>query len=74
MLRVVRTPRSDRAVYVSRKSQLSVRDLHDAGFGATYVLEDLEPNLERCMADAATLLERLGRKIAVEHLSAGSTS
>jgi glycerate kinase len=54
-------------VAVCGTSELSMEDLHGAGFAAAYRLDDLEPNLHRCMADAAPLLERLGRRIAVEH-------
>jgi glycerate 2-kinase len=38
------------------------------GLRRVYALSDLEPDLDRCMADAGALLERVGRRIAAEHL------
>lgn len=55
-------------VAVCGTSKLSPGDLHEAGLAAAYALQDLEPDLDRCMAEAAPLLERLGRLVATEHL------
>jgi glycerate kinase len=38
---------------------------------AAYACADLEPDADRCMAEAAVLVERLGRRLAEEHLPAG---
>lgn len=66
--------RCETLTFIASLPSVNQAHLYGAGFAATYALEDLEPNLERCMMDAAALLEQLGRKIAVEHVSAGSTS
>jgi glycerate kinase len=42
--------------------------LHGAGIDAAYALVDLEPDVARCMSEAAPLLERLGQKIARDEL------
>jgi len=55
-------------VAVCGTSRLSHAELQGAGIAATYALDDLEPDLERCMAEAAPLLEQLGRMIALDHL------
>jgi glycerate kinase len=59
-----------RAVAVCGTSTLSPADLHGAGIGAAYALTDLEPDVERCMTDAAPLLERVGQQIARDELKA----
>ena len=41
-----------------------------AGIVAVYSLSDLEPDLERCRAEAARLLRRTGRMIARDRLAA----
>ncbi len=43
--------------------------LHAAGISAAYALTDIEPDVERCVADAGPLLERLARTIAATHLA-----
>lgn len=43
--------------------------LHTAGIGAAYALTDIGPDLQRCLTDGAPLLERLGARIAAEHLA-----
>ena len=63
-------------VAVCGVSKLSQQELGSAGLSAAYSLVDLEPDVERCMTEAASLLEQLGRRIATEHLlaeSAGSS-
>lgn len=57
-----------RTVAVCGTSKLADTDLRGAGFDATYALVDLEPDVARCMTEAAPLLERLGQKIAREEL------
>jgi glycerate kinase len=52
------------AVAVAGRTTLGADVLHDAGFVATYTLEELEPDLARCIAEAGPLLERIGRRIA----------
>jgi glycerate kinase len=41
---------------------------------AVYCLTDLQPDLERCLADAVPLLEDLGARIAAEHFPSVSTA
>ncbi|TNM38703.1 glycerate kinase [Nocardioides albidus] len=43
--------------------------LRRAGIGTAYALLDLEPDLHRCLTGGAALLERLGERIAAEHLA-----
>ena len=42
--------------------------LIDAGIEEAYALTDLEPDPERCMAEAGPLLERLAARIAADRL------
>ena len=58
-----------RTVAVCGTSELSRSDLQGAGIDAAYALVDLEPDVARCMTDAAALLERLGQQIAHDELS-----
>ena len=55
-------------VAVCGRRLLGDDELAAAGIGAAYALLDLEPDLEVCMREPAPLLERLGRRIAGEHL------
>lgn len=55
-------------VAVCGRRTLEESDLRRAGISAAYALTDLEPDIERCMREAATLLERLGERIAATHL------
>lgn len=57
-------------VAVCGRSTLTDEQLVEAGFGATWRLTDLEPDPTRCMADAATLLERVGALVG-ERLAVG---
>ena len=43
--------------------------LRAAGIGTAYALTDIGTDLQQCLADGAPLLERLGARIAAEHLS-----
>jgi len=44
-------------------------ELAAAGIVAVYSLRDLEPDLERCRAEAARLLRRTGQMIARDRLA-----
>ncbi len=57
-----------RTVAVCGTSMLSPSELNGAGIHAAYALTDLEPDVTRCMTDAASLLERLGQTIARDEL------
>ena len=50
---------------------LTADQLAASGIGAAYALTDVEPDVERCLADPAPLLERLGERIAADHLPRG---
>lgn len=63
-----------RTVAVCGTSELSRSDLQRAGIDAAYALVDLEPDVARCMTEAAALLERLGQQIARDELSRAATS
>jgi glycerate 2-kinase len=56
-------------VAVCGRNQLSDDSLHAAGITAAYALTDLEPDIERCLAEPTPLLVRLGERIATDHLS-----
>lgn len=58
-------------IAVCGRATLAPEQLRAAGLLATYRLSELEPDLQRCMAQAAPLLELLGERVAREHL--GST-
>jgi glycerate 2-kinase len=47
---------------------LSPGEIRAAGFAACYPLSDLEPDPARSIVAAANLLERIGERIAMEHL------
>jgi glycerate 2-kinase len=53
-----------RVVAVAGRLQLSPQALREAGISAAYALTDLEPDLDRCIADASSLLHRVGAHIA----------
>jgi glycerate kinase len=55
-------------VAVCGRSSLSAAALRAAGIGATYRLTDLEPDVDRCIQNASTLLELLGERVALQHL------
>jgi glycerate kinase len=56
-------------VAVAGRSTLSEAELAAAGIAAVYALSDLEPDLERCRAEAARLLRRTGQMIARDRLA-----
>jgi glycerate 2-kinase len=55
-------------VAVAGRCTLSADQLRAAGIDRAYVLSDLEPDLERCIADAGALVERLAGRIAADWL------
>jgi glycerate kinase len=56
-------------VAVAGRSTLREAELAVAGITAGYPLSDLEPDLERCRAEAARLLRRAGQMIARDRLA-----
>ncbi|MFD6213608.1 glycerate kinase, partial [Nocardia salmonicida] len=50
------------------RTLLSAGEIRAAGFAACYPLSDLEPDPARSIMAAARLLERIGERIAMEHL------
>jgi glycerate 2-kinase len=56
-------------VAVAGRCTLTPDELRAAGIARAYALSDIEPHLERCMADARPLLERLAERIAADWLS-----
>ena len=56
-------------VAVAGRSTLTEAELAAAGIAAVYSLSDLEPDLERCRAEAARLLRRTGQMIARDRLA-----
>ena len=59
-------------VAVCGRSTLSAAALRAAGVQSTYPLTALEPDLQTCIDNAASLLERVGEQIASDHLAVGS--
>ena len=60
-------------VAVAGRSTLTAAELGAAGIAAVYPLSDLEPDLERCRAEAASLLHRVGQLIARDRLTEAAT-
>jgi glycerate 2-kinase len=60
-------------VAVAGRSTLTAAELGAAGIAAAYPLSDLEPDLERCRAEAASLLHRVGQMIARDRLTEAVT-
>ena len=56
-------------VAVAGRLQLSMARLKEAGILAAYALTDLEPDLDRCIANASSLLRRVGARIAKDRLA-----
>jgi glycerate kinase len=56
-------------IAVAGRSTLTEAELAAAGIAAVYALSDLEPDLERCRAEAARLLRRTGQMIARDRLA-----
>ncbi|MER5390102.1 glycerate kinase [Saccharopolyspora sp. NPDC002686] len=55
-------------VAIAGRSELSPERLREAGVEAVYALTDIEPDPQRCIREAATLLPTLAEKIAEQHL------
>jgi glycerate 2-kinase len=60
-------------VAVAGRAQLTPEQLRDAGFAAAYPLTDESSDLEECMTRPGPLLERIGARIANEHLDDSAT-
>jgi glycerate kinase len=60
-------------VAVAGRSQLGAEQLRAAGIEALFTLTDLEPDVTRCIADAAALLTRLGRQLVATPIGLAST-
>ena len=58
-----------RVVAVCGVRRLGDDELRAAGIDAAYALTDIEPDPERCMTDAAALLERVARESLAGHVS-----
>jgi glycerate kinase len=56
-------------VAVAGRCTLTPDELRAAGIARAYALSDLEPDLERCIADAGPLVERLAERIAADWLT-----
>ncbi|WP_371406431.1 glycerate kinase [Kribbella sp. NBC_00662] len=56
-------------VAVCGVNRLEADELQEAGVRAAYALTELEPDVHRCIAEPEPLLEQLGERIAVEHLT-----
>jgi glycerate kinase len=55
-------------VAVAGRLQLSPQQLHEAGISAAYALSELEPDAARSIANASSLLRRIGARIAQDWL------
>jgi glycerate kinase len=60
-------------VAVAGRSTLTTAELAAAGIAAVYPLSALEPDLERCRAEAASLLRQVGQMIARDRLTEAVT-
>jgi len=56
-------------IAVAGRSTLTEAELAAAGIATVYALSDLEPDLERCRAEAARLLRRTGQMMARDRLA-----
>lgn len=56
-------------VAVCGVNRLKPEQLQAIGVSAAYALTDLEPDVRRCIAEPRPLLEQLGERIAVRHLT-----
>ncbi len=61
-------------VAVCGRMTLTPEQLQQAGIMAAYSLTDLEPDVRRCIVEAAPLLELLGAQIAADHLDRWSAT
>ncbi|WP_327639212.1 glycerate kinase [Kribbella sp. NBC_00482] len=60
-------------VAVCGVNRLEPQQLQELGISAAYALTDLEPDVRRCIAEPRPLLEQLGERIAVDHLTMART-
>jgi glycerate kinase len=56
-------------VAVAGRCTLTPDELRAAGIARAYVLSDIEPDIERCMAEAGPLVERLAEQVAADWLT-----
>jgi glycerate kinase len=56
-------------VAVAGRCTLSPEELRAAGICAAYAVADIEPDLDRCIANAGPLVERLAERVAADWLS-----
>jgi glycerate kinase len=56
-------------VAVAGRCTLTPGELRAAGIARAYVLSDIEPDIERCLAEAGPLVERLAERIAADWLT-----
>jgi glycerate 2-kinase len=56
-------------VAVCGRLALNPEQLRAAGIRAAYALSDIEPDQQRCFDEAASLLERLGERLAREQIT-----
>ncbi len=56
-------------VAVAGRCTLSAAELRAAGISAAYAVADIEPDLDRCIANAGPLVERLAERVAADWLS-----
>ncbi|MEU8222624.1 glycerate kinase [Kribbella sp. NPDC048915] len=56
-------------VAVCGVNRLKPDQLQASGIEAAYALTDVEPDVERCIAEPRPLLEQLGERIAADHLT-----
>jgi glycerate kinase len=61
-------------VAVCGTNRLDPARLRQAGIAAAYALTDLEPDVQRCIADPTPLLRQLGERIAIDHLPTASAA
>jgi glycerate kinase len=55
-------------VALSGVCSLTPAELNAAGISAAYALTDIEPDVNRCIADAGPLTERLAARVAADWL------
>ncbi|WP_301127918.1 glycerate kinase [Streptomyces cacaoi] len=61
--------RADKPVVaVCGRLAIGKKELRAAGIQQAYALTELEPDVERCIAEAGPLLERVGEQLAADHL------
>ncbi|MGW6196301.1 glycerate kinase [Kribbella sp. NPDC055110] len=61
-------------VAVCGVNRLEPPQLEQIGLSAAYALTDVEPDVRRCIAEPRPLLEELGERIAVDHLTMARTA